>query len=185
MLEMNKVMLIGNLTRDPELSYLTNGTALAKLGLAVNRRFKKSTGEYQDETAFVDLTAWRQTAEFCSKYLKKGTRVYVEGYLNFRTWEAQDGSKRSKLDVTVDRIQFVLSKAQQEALPTGGGGAYENAPAPAGTYGNQPAPDGATPQQAPPAQPPAAPAAPQPGDHTPPPAPTEAPADNTADDLPF
>ena len=160
MLEMNKVMLIGNLTRDPEMSYLANGTALTKMGLAVSRSFKNAAGEFQDEVAFVDLTAWAQRAEFAGKFFKKGTRVYVEGRLNFQTWEAPDGTKRSKLDVTVDNIDFVLTKAQQEAQGSGGGGAPQQAP----------------PQAAPAAQT-APPAAPAPG--APP------PADNTADDLPY
>ena len=114
MLEMNKVMLIGNLTRDPEATTLSSGMALTKIGIAVSRRFKNAAGEYQDEVTFVDLTAWSHRAEFAGKYLKKGTRVYVEGRLNFSQWE-KDGVKRSKLDVTVDQIDFVLSKAQQEA----------------------------------------------------------------------
>jgi single-strand DNA-binding protein len=155
MLEMNKVMLIGNLTRDPELSYIANGTALAKLGLAVNRRFKDKSGQYQDETAFVDLDAWGATAEFCSKYLKKGRRVYVEGRLRFHSWEAQDGSKRSKLSVTADRIQFADAKP---ADAQGGEQSYQDAPAAS--------------QAPPPAQ------APPPSD----PGPSD---ESTADDLPF
>lgn len=116
MLEMNKVMLIGNLTRDPEISTKQGGLTLAKMGLAVGRKYKnKQTGEWSEETAFVDIDAWRNTADFCGKYLKKGTRVYVEGSLKFSSWESQDGSKRSKLTVTADHVEFVFSKAQEES----------------------------------------------------------------------
>ncbi len=114
MLEMNKVQLIGNLTRDPEASFLANGTALTKMGMAVNRRWKDKSGEQQEEVAFIDIDVWGKTAEFCGKYLTKGLRVYVEGRLTFSTWQAQDGSKRSKLSVTAERVQFALPKAQNE-----------------------------------------------------------------------
>jgi single-strand DNA-binding protein len=80
--------------------------ALAKMGLAVNRRFKDRNGEQKEDTAFVDLEAWGKTAEFCSQYLKKGKRVYVEGRLKYDRWETSDGAKRSKLNVSVERIQF-------------------------------------------------------------------------------
>ena len=114
MLEMNKVMLIGNLTRDPELSYLPSGMALAKMGLAVNRRFKDRNGEQKEDTAFVDLEAWGKTAEFCSQYLKKGKRVYVEGRLKYDRWETSDGAKRSKLNVSVERIQFADTRPAEQ-----------------------------------------------------------------------
>lgn len=110
MLELNKVMLVGNLTRDPELNFLPSGTALAKMGLALNRRYKSRDGEQREETAFVDVEAWGSTAEFCQKWLKKGRRVYVEGRLKQDRWEAQDGSKRSKLLVSAERVQFADGK---------------------------------------------------------------------------
>ena len=106
MLELNKVMLIGNLTRDPELSYLATGTALAKMGLAVNHSWKDKNGQWQREASFFDIEAWGATAEFCSKYLKKGKRIYVEGRLRQNTWEASDGTKRSQVRVNADRVQF-------------------------------------------------------------------------------
>lgn len=137
MLELNKVLLIGNLTRDPELSYVPSGTALAKLGLAVNRRWKdRNSGEMREETAFVDIDAWGQTAEFCGRYLKKGRRIFVEGSLKFDSWQAQDGSKRSKLGVRADRIQFADPK------PSGsGGGDYDDGPSQQ-AGGQNPAPRG-------------------------------------------
>ncbi|HNY26630.1 MAG TPA: single-stranded DNA-binding protein [Candidatus Sumerlaeota bacterium] len=186
MLELNKVMLIGNLTRDPELSYTTSGTALAKLGLAVNRRTKnRQTNEWQDETAFVDVDAWTHTAEFCAKYLKKGSRVFVEGRLRQHSWEAQDGSKRSKLSVTAERVEFADSKPSSQP-GAGGAPAYGAAPQAAPAYGTAPVPPPQAPMgyQAP--QPPQAAGFPQPrygapqADEFAPP-----PDDNTADDLPF
>lgn len=185
MLEMNKVMLIGNLTRDPELSYLPSGMAIAKMGLAVSRRFTNKNGESQEEVAFIDIDAWGKTGEFCSKWFKKGTRIYVEGRLKFRTWEAQDGSKRSKLDVTADRVQFALPKSHENQQDGGGYQQPQQQAAGAPDYGGAPQ---APPAQAP--QPPAPEAFPQP--NAAPPAPPDggapapdAAADNTADDLPF
>ena len=111
-LELNKVMLVGNLTRDPETSFIGNGTALAKLGMALNRRWKDKSGEQQEETTFVDVTAWAKTAEFCGKYLQKGSRIFIEGRLEFQQWQTKEGEKRSKLSVTADRVQFADSKPQ-------------------------------------------------------------------------
>jgi single-strand DNA-binding protein len=107
----NKVFLVGHLTRDPELKYTPSGTAVAQLSLAVNRSFKKGE-EWKTEVCFVDVTVWRERAEKCAKDLTKGGLVIVEGRLNYREWESGDG-KRSKLDVVADNIQFV-PKAKQE-----------------------------------------------------------------------
>ena len=183
MLEMNKVMLIGNLTRDPELSYLANGTALAKLGLAVNRRYKDRNGEYQEDTAFVDIDTWAKQAEFCSKYLQKGRRVYVEGRLKFDQWEAQDGSKRSKLGVTAERVTFADAKPtgdQQGGYggPTTQGAQPPSGPAPAPPAGPSGAAGAPPPQQAPQA-PPAA------GGYPPAQDGPDETGGSTADDLPF
>lgn len=115
MLEMNKVMLIGNLTRDPEASATNSGMALAKFTVAVNRRFNNRAGEAQEEVAFIDVESWGKTAEFVSKWLNKGTRVYVEGRLKFDRWQDKSGNNRSKLSVTAERVQFALSKADQGA----------------------------------------------------------------------
>ena len=114
MLELNKVLLIGNLTRDPELSNLSSGTALAKLGMALNRRYKDKSGEAKEEVCFVDVEAWGKTAEFCSNYLAKGRRVFVEGRLKYSQWEGSDGSKRNKLTITADRVQFADSKPKED-----------------------------------------------------------------------
>src|SRR3989338_2507185 len=107
MANLNKVFLIGNLTRDPELRYTPNGTAVANLGLAVNRRFKDSSGELKEEVCFLTVTVWDKQAEACCQYLKKGRPVFVEGVLQSRFWETKDGEKRSAIDVRAERVQFL------------------------------------------------------------------------------
>ena len=107
MANLNKVFLIGNLTRDPELRYTPNGTAVANLGLAVNRRFKDSSGELKEEVCFLTVTVWDKQAEACCQYLLKGRPVFVEGVLQSRFWETNDGQKRSAIDVRAERVQFL------------------------------------------------------------------------------
>jgi single-strand DNA-binding protein len=115
----NKVLLMGNLTRDPEIRYTPKGTAVAELGLAVNRVFTTDTGEKREETTFVDITVWGRQAETASEYLKKGRPVFVEGRLQMDTWEdKQSGQKRSKLKVVADQVTFLGSRPEGE-----GGGA--------------------------------------------------------------
>lgn len=105
----NKVILMGNLTRDPELKFTQNGSALCKLGLAVNRKYK-SGEEWVDEVCFVDITVWGKQAENCAEYLAKGRSALIEGRLQFSSWETDDGQKRSKLDVVANSVQFLGSK---------------------------------------------------------------------------
>jgi single-strand DNA-binding protein len=123
MLELNKVMLVGNLTRDPEIKYLPSGTAVADLGLAVNRRwFDRNAGEKKEETLFVDVTVWDKSAEFCKNYLHKGSAIIVEGRLKQDTWQdKQTGTNRSKLTVVAERIQFADSKGGQQSGELGVG----------------------------------------------------------------
>jgi len=109
----NKVMLMGNLTRDPQLSYTPNQTAVVDFGLATNRKWKGQDGSQREETCFVDCTSFGRQAETINKYLSKGRPVFIEGRLTFDSWTAQDGTKRSRLKVTVENFQF---------LPGGGGG---------------------------------------------------------------
>jgi len=109
MANLNKVFLIGNLTRDPELRYTPGGTAVANLGIAVNRRFKDSSGELKEEVCFLTVTVWDKQAEACCQYLKKGRPVFVEGVLQSRFWETSDGQKRSAIDVRAERVQFLGS----------------------------------------------------------------------------
>jgi single-strand DNA-binding protein len=120
----NRVILVGNLTRDPELRYIPSGTAVTDIGLAVSERRKGQNGEWIDETTFVDITLWGRTAEVVSEYCAKGKPLLVEGRLKLDTWEA-DGQKKSKLKVVGDRIQLLGSKEGGEG--GGGGGGYRQA----------------------------------------------------------
>ena len=109
MANFNKVFLIGNLTRDPQLSYTPNQTAVVDFGLAVNRRWTGKDGSSREETCFVDCRAFGRQAENINKYLSKGRQLFVEGRLTFNSWTAQDGTKRSKHRVTVETFQFLGS----------------------------------------------------------------------------
>ena len=102
----NRVILMGNITRDIELKYIQSGTAVTELGLAVNDRRKTASGEWVDETTFVDVTLWGRQAEVANEYLSKGAPVLIEGRLKLDTWE-QDGQKRSKLRVTGEKMQML------------------------------------------------------------------------------
>ena len=107
---LNKVLLMGNLTRDPELRYTTNGSAVTDLGIAVNRSYTTKEGERREEVTFVDVTVWNRTAENCAQYLKKGRPVLIEGFLKLDTWDDKtSGEKRSKLKVEADNVQFLGS----------------------------------------------------------------------------
>src|ERR1044072_1660380 len=114
MASFNRVILVGNLTRDPELRYIPSGTAVSDIGLAVNDRVKKGD-QWVDEVTFVDITLWGRTAEIANEYLSKGSPVLIEGRLKLHTWE-KDGQKHSKLRVTADRMQMLGSRGE------GGGG---------------------------------------------------------------
>src|ERR1044071_7329755 len=107
MASLNKVLLIGNLTKDPELRYTPNGTAVTNLRIAVDRKFKDRTGELKEDTCFITVTAWDKQAEICNQYLQKGRSVFVEGILQSRSWETTDKQKRSTIDVRAERIQFL------------------------------------------------------------------------------
>jgi single-strand DNA-binding protein len=106
---MNRVFLMGNLTRDPEVRYTPSGTAVGDLGLAVNETYKNKAGETVESTVFVDIEVWSRQAETCAEYLYKGSPVLVEGRLKLDQWENQQGEKRSKLRVRADRVQFLGS----------------------------------------------------------------------------
>ncbi len=117
MASFNKVILMGNLTRDPELRYTSKGTAIAKIGLAVNRVWRTETGEQKEEVTFVDVDAFGKQAETIGQYLKKGRPVLVEGRLKLDTWDdKQSGQKKSKLGVVLETFQFVGS-AQGQSGP--------------------------------------------------------------------
>jgi single-strand DNA-binding protein len=117
----NKVLLLGNLTRDPQLSYTPSQTAVVDFGVATNRRWTGQDGSQRDETCFVDCRAFGRTAENINKFFSKGKPIFLEGRLTYDTWTAQDGSKKSRLRVTVENFQF---------LPGTGGGAGAGAGGP-------------------------------------------------------
>ena len=118
----NKVMLLGNLTRDPEVKYTPKGSAVADIGLAVNRTYTTDGGEKREETTFVDVTMWGRQAEIAGEYLKKGRPLFVEGRLQLDTWDdKQTGQKRSKLRVVCENFQMLGSRAGGGEGGGGGG----------------------------------------------------------------
>jgi len=119
----NKVFLMGNLTRDPQLRYTPNKQAVCDFGIAINRKWKGADGQMHEEVCFVDCTAWAGRAETLAKYLSKGRPLFVEGRLNYRTWDGPDGKKRSKLDVVVEQFQFIDSGKGRTGGPSAAGGA--------------------------------------------------------------
>ena len=104
---LNKVLLIGNLTRDPELRYVPSGTAVATFSIAVNRVYTSQAGEKKEEVSFIRIVVWGRRAEVCGEYLSKGSPVFIEGRLQSRSWEGQDGQKRSTMEVIADNVQFL------------------------------------------------------------------------------
>ena len=125
MANLNKVMLIGNLTRDPEVKHTPSGKIVAELGLAINRVWTNDQGQKQEDTTFVDVTFWGRQAEAAQQYLTKGRPIYVEGRLNLDTWDDKEtGKKRSKLRVIGETFQFLDSKPGG----SGGGGGYSERP---------------------------------------------------------
>lgn len=103
----NKVILIGNLGKDPELRYTPNGTAVASFSIATNERWKDKEGNFQDHTEWHRIVAWRKLAETVGEYLKKGSQVYIEGKLRTRTWEDQNGTKRTTTEIVADSMQML------------------------------------------------------------------------------
>lgn len=139
MASFNKVILVGNLTRDPELRYTPKGTAVAKIGLAVNRTWRTETGETKEETTFVDVDIFGRTAENVSQYMRKGSPILIEGRLRLDSWEdKQTSQKRSKLTVVAETVQFL-------GAPRGG-------EAPAASPDTAPRPPRPTPSAPPPAE---------------------------------
>jgi len=128
MANFNKVILAGNLTRDPELRYTPKGTAVARIGLAINRNWRTETGEQKEEVTFVDVDAFGKTAETIGQYFKKGRPILIEGRLRYETWEdKQTNQKRSKLGVVMEGFQFMDSGRAAEG---GAGEAPRSRPAP-------------------------------------------------------
>ena len=114
MASLNKVLMIGNLTRDPELRYIPSGSAVASFTVAMNRVYKLQTGEKKEETSFVRVVVWGRMAEICGEYLKKGRPVFVEGRLQSRSWDGPDGQKRSAVEVIAMNVQFLRGGQSKE-----------------------------------------------------------------------
>lgn len=130
MASLNKVLLIGNLTRPPELRYTPSGTAVADVRLAVNRNYTTQGGEKRDEVCFLTVVVWGKQAESCGEYLDKGSQIFVEGRLQTRDWEGKDGQKRTATEVVAERVQFMSrAKATATAAATAPAAFAEEAPA--------------------------------------------------------
>jgi single-strand DNA-binding protein len=130
-MNVNRVFLAGNLTRDVAIRFLAGDKAVGEFGLAVNRKWKDGNGEQKEEVTFVDVEVWGRTAELCSQYLAKGRGCFIEGRLKLDTWEdKKDGSKRSKLRVVADNVQFMGGKQEAHEAPSA-----RPAPAPAASGG--------------------------------------------------
>lgn len=122
MANLNKVLLIGNLTRDPELRYTPGGSAVCNFTLAVNRTYNDKSGAKKEDTCFLRITVWGKQGETCAQYLSKGRSAFVEGRLQSRSWETEDGQKRSAIDVVADRVQFLGGRGQRSDGPGDGMG---------------------------------------------------------------
>ncbi|MEW6253022.1 MAG: single-stranded DNA-binding protein [Planctomycetota bacterium] len=145
MASFNKVILMGNLTRDPQLRYLpSNNMAVCDFGLAVNRVWRDKDGNQKEEVCFIDCEAWARQAETINQYMAKGRAILVEGHLRLDTWTGQDGQKRSKHKVFVENFRFVGARPEQAGTGTPGvpaGAAYERSAPPGGDYA-RPGPSG-------------------------------------------
>ena len=132
----NKVMLMGRLTRDPELRYTPQGVPVADLGLAVNREYTAGT-ERRKETVFIDVTLWRRQAEVCCQYMKKGSPIFIDGRLSMDSWEGQDGQKRTRYRVVAESFQFIGGR-EGGGGGDGGGGYGQSAPSESFDSGSPP-----------------------------------------------
>ena len=119
--QLNDVKLVGRLTRDPELKFTGKGQAVCRIDLAVNRRYKDTMGTWKDDTSFIPVVVWREAAQRCSDFLKKGSPVYVDGRLKSRTWETKEGQKRTSIEVNALRIQFLAKMNDVSSEPVEGG----------------------------------------------------------------
>lgn len=138
----NRVILLGNLTRDPEMKYIPSGTAVTNFGLAMSERYTdRQTGEQKENVCFVDVEAWGRQAEIASEYLSKGRPVFIEGALKFDSWETEDGTRRNKLSVRAFRLQLIGGRRDDDEMA---GGYADAQPAAASTqaasYQDTPAP---------------------------------------------
>lgn len=131
MASLNYVILVGNLTRDPQVRNIPGGAVVADISMAVNEKYKNKTGEMQEIVTYVDVVAWGRQAEVCQQYLHKGSPVLIEGRLQLDQWESKEGEKRSKLRVRADRVQFLSSPRREgTGAPNGERSAAPAAPTP-------------------------------------------------------
>lgn len=114
----NKVILVGNLGKDPELSYLPSGQSVAKFSLATSRSYKDKSGEMKEETEWHNIVAWGKLGEICAQYLAKGRQAYVEGRIQTRTWEGRDGNKRTSVDIVASDVQMLGGRGESGATGT-------------------------------------------------------------------
>ena len=141
MAAINRVVLVGNLTKDPELRHTPSGTAVCNLRLAVNTRRKDETGQWVDKPNYFDITVWGNQGERCAQYLSKGRPVAVDGRLEWREWETPEGNKRQAVDIVADTVQFLGGRGDGEG-GTGGGYIPADATAtPAGDFPTSPTDD--------------------------------------------
>jgi single-strand DNA-binding protein len=131
MASINKVILIGNLGRDPELRYTPGGQAVANFTLATNERFSNKEGEKQERTEWHRIVAWGRTGELCAQYLSKGRSVYLEGRLQTREWEDKEGQKRRTTEIVAQTVQFLGGRGGEGGGSTSGSGDYDAGPPPA------------------------------------------------------
>ena len=148
MANLNKVFLMGNMTRDPELRYTPNGTPLCEFGLAVNRTYKTGEGEQREETCFVDVTMWGRRAVVISEYFTKGRPIFIEGRLKLDQWETAEG-RRSKLTVVAENFEFIGGRGGDQGQPQGGGGRDDSRPAGRQQRGGQADPQGGSAREQP------------------------------------
>jgi single-strand DNA-binding protein len=142
MAAINRVVLVGNLTKDPELRHTPSGTAVCNLRLAVNTRRKDETGQWVDKPNYFDVTVWGNQGERCAQYLAKGRPVAVDGRLEWREWETPEGNKRQAVDVVADTVQFLGSRGDGESGGAGAGYIPSDAtPTPAGDFPSSPTDD--------------------------------------------
>ncbi len=139
----NRIILVGNLTRDPQLSYTPQNTAVCKFGLATNRKWRDRDGNTREDVCFVDCTVFAQAGETFNRYMSKGQPVLVEGRLQFSQWTTPEGEKRSKHEVVVDNFKFLGGRGEGGGRPAGttGAGGPADAAAPPGGYDAPPPPD--------------------------------------------
>ncbi len=204
MASLNKVLLMGNLTRNPEIRYTPSGSAVCEFGMAINRRFMQANGQERDETCFVDIVVWGKQAETASRFLQKGSAVFIEGRLVYDQWDDRETQKkRSRLRVNADRVQFLDRRDDRpaadmppEGAQPGGYGQYNRGPqggygapqqgysAPQGGYGAQRVPQQGRTQQ-PYRQAPPQPPAPEDVPQMPPDDPPFETVEGVDDDIPF